>query len=150
MNPFDQYVNLETRRQFFGKLAKGFGMAALSSLGGNAFSSMSSGPSLGGLANGALGATHFPANAKRGIYLFMSGAPSQMDMFDYKPKMKELFDTDLPDTVRDGQRLTGMTSAQSSFPIAPDGEYYESQVDEGRHWVSWRDPFYFREGQRGW
>lgn len=73
----------------------------------------------GGLGPGMLGSPHFPAKAKRGIYLFMSGAPSQLDTWDYKPKMEPLFDTDLPESVRRGQRLTTMTSDQVRFPIAP-------------------------------
>ena len=63
--------------------------------------------------------THFPPRAKRVIYLFQSGAPSQMDLFDHKPKLADLRATELPDSIRRGQRLTGMTSKQVSFPIAP-------------------------------
>ena len=63
--------------------------------------------------------THFAPKAKRIIFLFMSGGPSQHDLFDHKPKMHDLFDTDLPDSIRQGQRLTTMTSGQSRFPIAP-------------------------------
>jgi hypothetical protein len=63
--------------------------------------------------------THFTARAKRVIYLFQSGAPSQMDLFDEKPKLADLRATELPDSIRQGQRLTGMTSRQASFPIAP-------------------------------
>ncbi|MEM9364411.1 MAG: DUF1501 domain-containing protein [Planctomycetota bacterium] len=62
---------------------------------------------------------HHPPAAKRAIYLFMSGAPSQLDMFDHKPKMADWFDKDLPDSIRQGQRLTTMTSQQKRFPIAP-------------------------------
>ena len=62
---------------------------------------------------------HHVPKAKRAIYLFMSGAPSQIDMYDYKPKMAELFDSELPDEIRKGQRLTTMTSEQKRFPIAP-------------------------------
>src|SRR5882762_1713925 len=61
---------------------------------------------------------HFKPRAKRVIYLFQSGAPSQMDLFDYKPKLADLRGKDLPDSIRKGQRLTGMTSTQSSFPVA--------------------------------
>src|SRR3954467_6785127 len=61
--------------------------------------------------------THFPAKAKRIIYLFQSGAPSQIDLFDHKPKLQGLFAKDLPDSVRMGQRLTGMTATQDSFPV---------------------------------
>ncbi len=63
--------------------------------------------------------THFAAKAKHVIYLHMVGGPSQMDLFDYKPVMKEWYDKDLPESVRMGQRLTTMTSGQARFPIAP-------------------------------
>jgi hypothetical protein len=136
MNPLDQYVNLETRRQFLGKAAKGLGIAALSSIaGGSAISSAASANPFSGLGPGALGSSHFPAKAKRGIYLFMSGAPSQLDMYDYKPKMKTLFDKDLPDSIRNGQRLTGMTSGQARFPIAPT-IYDFKQYGKSGAWIS--------------
>ena len=64
-----------------------------------------------------LKAPHFAAKAKRVIYLFQSGGPSQFEMMDYKPKLKELHGTELPDSIRQGQRLTGMTSGQKSFPV---------------------------------
>ncbi|MGY8718693.1 MAG: DUF1501 domain-containing protein, partial [Verrucomicrobiia bacterium] len=88
-----------------------------------------------GLGNGMLGATHFAPKAKRGIYLFMSGAPSQLDMFDYKPRMTDLFDTDLPESIRNGQRLTTMTSGQSRFPIAPSIYDFQKHGKSGA-WVS--------------
>ncbi|MBI5705819.1 MAG: DUF1501 domain-containing protein [Armatimonadetes bacterium] len=72
-------------------------------------------PSEGGLP----GLPHFPAKAKRVIYLFQSGAPSQIDLYDPKPQLKERFREDLPASVRMGQRLTGMTSGQKAFPVAP-------------------------------
>jgi hypothetical protein len=68
---------------------------------------------------GLPGLPHFPAKAKRVIYLFQSGAPSQMDLFDYKPALKEKRGIDLPDSVRMGQRFTTMTSGQKKFPVAP-------------------------------
>lgn len=110
MNPIDDHIALETRRQFFGRSAKGLGAAAFASLLGNEASAAP---------GGVLGTGHFPARAKRVIYLFMAGAPSQLDTFDYKPKMADWFDKDLPESVRQGQRLTTMTAAQSRFPIAP-------------------------------
>src|SRR4051812_40877013 len=61
---------------------------------------------------------HHAARAKRVIYLFQSGAPSQLDLFDPKPKLDKLHGTELPESVRKGQRLTGMTSTQTSFPLA--------------------------------
>jgi hypothetical protein len=65
-----------------------------------------------------LSGPHFPAKAKRVLFLFQSGAPSQIDLFDHKPKLKELQGSDLPDSIRQGQRLTGMTATQDTFPIA--------------------------------
>src|SRR5512139_1069962 len=65
------------------------------------------------------GLPHFAPKARRLIYLFMNGAPSQIDLWDYKPALGQLFDTDLPDSIRQGQRLTTMTSGQKRFPIAP-------------------------------
>ncbi len=124
MQPIHDAINLETRRQFFGKSGKGLGGAALMSLLGR--SGMGS-PSPG---------TDMPfAKAKRAIYLFMSGAPSQMDMWDYKPAMTEMFDKDLPDSVRMGQRLTTMTSGQSRFPIAP-SMYQFARHGKNGTWVS--------------
>jgi hypothetical protein len=69
--------------------------------------------------NGAHGLVPGRARAKRVIYLHMEGAPSQLDLFDHKPGLRERFDEDLPDSIRDGQRLTGMTSGQQRFPVAP-------------------------------
>ncbi|MBL7645618.1 MAG: DUF1501 domain-containing protein [Candidatus Hydrogenedentes bacterium] len=101
------------RRQFFGRCATGIGTAALASLvNPNVFASSAPNPM-------APKPPHFAPKAKRVIYLFQSGAPSQLETFDYKPAMKALFDTDLPDSIRMGQRLTGMTSGQARFPVAP-------------------------------
>ncbi|TXT39059.1 MAG: hypothetical protein FD138_187 [Planctomycetota bacterium] len=75
--------------------------------------------------------THFTARAKRVIYLFQSGAPSQMDLFDEKPKLADLRATELPDSIRQGQRLTGMTSRQASFPIAPSMFKFAKQGKSG-------------------
>ena len=85
---------------------------------------------LGAMALGSLGASNLPADqleaipnvtpkAKRVIYMFQSGAPSQFELFDHKPKLVKLQKTELPDSIRMGQRLTGMTSGQKQFPIAP-------------------------------
>ena len=83
---------------------------------------------------------HFPARAKRVIYLFQSGAPSQFETFDYKPGLVDIQRTELPDSVRQGQRLTGMTSNQESFPIAP-SRFRFSQHGESGTWVSELLPF---------
>ncbi len=73
--------------------------------------------------------------AKRVIYLFQSGAPSQLDLFDHKPGLKDRFATDLPDSIRKGQRLTGMTATQESFPVAP-SKYKFAQHGKSGAWVS--------------
>ncbi len=109
-NPIDQWISLETRRQFFGKSAKGLGGVALASLMGR---------QAAGQDGGSLKFGHFAARAKRVIWLFMAGAPSQLDTLDYKPAMAEWFNKDLPESVRKGQRLTTMTASQARFPIAP-------------------------------
>src|SRR5690348_15027515 len=99
---------LSTRRQFFSRSATGIGIAALASIFER-----------NGLASPALsGLPHFTPKAKRVIFLHQSGGPSQMDLFDYKPKLTKLQATELPDSVRMGQRITGMTSGQSSLPVA--------------------------------
>ena len=113
---------LENRRQFFGRAARslmsGLGLASLASLldGDRALATLGGGTSRAG---GLAGIPHFAPKAKRVIYLFMSGAPSQIDLWDHKPKLHDLFDTDLPESIRMGQRLTTMTSGQARFPIAP-------------------------------
>jgi len=118
MDPRQENALLETRRQFFGRAATGIGTAALASiLSPQLFAA--SGQSAAGLDHGVLGQPHFAPTAKRVIYLFMSGAPSQLDLFDYKPRMDEMFDQELPDSVRMGQRITTMTSGQARFPVAP-------------------------------
>ena len=130
MNPIDETIRLETRRQFFGKAGKGLGAAALMSLLDR--SGLHAAPDASALRHPAL----LPApKAKRAIYLFMSGAPSQMDMWDYKPVMDRMFDKDLPDSVRMGQRLTTMTSGQSRFPIAP-SMYKFKQHGKNGTWIS--------------
>src|SRR5689334_5977161 len=63
------------------------------------------------------GVTHFAPKAKRVIYLFQSGAPSQLELFDYKPLLRKMQGEELPPSVRNGQRLTGMTASQKSFPL---------------------------------
>jgi hypothetical protein len=108
-----------TRRQLFGLASSGIGVAALASLlGPSAFAATGNNqaardPKTGGLT----GLPHFPPKAERVIFLHQSGAPSQMDLFDYKPKLQLFHSTELPDSVRMGQRITGMTSGQSSFPV---------------------------------
>src|SRR5579872_858073 len=103
----DEYRLAMTRRHFFARNSVGIGSAALASL-----------LSSNGFATGLPGLPHFPAKAKRVIFLHQSGGPSQMDLFDYKPQMRKFQGTELPDSIRRGQRITGMTSGQASFPVA--------------------------------
>ncbi|MEZ6102300.1 MAG: DUF1501 domain-containing protein [Pirellulaceae bacterium] len=133
MNPIEHHVRLQTRRHFFGQTALGLGTAALASLIGNpsTVDGSENDTRIGGLP----GLPHFAPKAKRAIYLFMAGAPSQMDLLDYKPKMAEMFDIDLPDSIRMGQRLTTMTSGQSRFPIAP-SKFSFQQYGQSGAWVS--------------
>jgi hypothetical protein len=117
---------LETRRHFFGRSATGLGIAALAGLLRK---------DLEGAVDGLPGLPHFAPTAKRVIYLFQSGAPSQMDLFDYKPRLAEFARQELPDSVRMGQRLTGMTSTQKSFPVAPSVFQFRRHGSSGA-WVS--------------
>ncbi len=114
LNPIRERALLLTRRQLFGRTAAGIGTAALASLlAPHAFAEKAPAhPALFGFPN-------FTPKAKRIIYLHQSGAPSQMDLFDPKPRLADRFNEDLPDSIRRGQRLTGMTSKQKSFPVAP-------------------------------
>ncbi|XZE22109.1 DUF1501 domain-containing protein [Pirellulaceae bacterium SH449] len=133
----EEYVRSETRRQFFRRGANALGMAALASLGGGHVFGASDDDGLSDPNRvGGLGTLpHFAPKAKRVIYLHMVGGPSQMDMFDYKPQMDEWYDKDLPDSIRQGQRLTTMTSGQARFPIAP-SKYKFAQHGECGMWVT--------------
>ncbi len=130
MDPIQEHIQAMTRRHFFGRTAAGLGTAALASLV-PARPGLADATATGGLPS----LPHFAPKAKRAIYLFMSGAPSQMDLYDYKPNMGEWFDKDLPESVRMGQRLTTMTSGQTRFPIAP-SRYKFQQHGESGAWVS--------------
>jgi hypothetical protein len=143
MHPTIELQQRLTRRLFVGRASLGLGTVALASLlqpklfGDDpidnprlaAETGTPDGP--GGLS----GFPNFPAKAKRVIYLFQSGAPSQMDLFDYKPKLTDLRGTELPDSIRKGQRLTGMTSTQTSFPVAP-SKYRFAQHGNSGAWLS--------------
>ncbi len=115
-----------TRRHFFGRAAAGVGAAALASLLSE---------DLEAAAAPSEPTHHFRPTAKRVIYLFQSGAPSQMDLFDHKPALAGLRGQELPDSVRMGQRLTAMTSRQASFPIAP-SKYQFARHGASAAWVS--------------
>jgi hypothetical protein len=120
VSPRDEYIRAMTRRHFFGRTATGIGGAALASL-----------------LNPALFAAgeDFPPTAKNVIFLFQSGGPSQLDLFDYKPALKKQQGQDLPDSVRMGQRITGMTSGQSTLPVAPSIFEFKQHGQSGA-WIS--------------
>jgi uncharacterized protein (DUF1501 family) len=124
-----EFELMMTRRQLFGKSALGLGTAAMAGL----------------LSKDLLGkdgqkqdVTHHTPKANRVIYLFMSGGPSHLDLWDYKPKMREMFNQQLPDHVRNGQRLTGMTANQKSgMPVCPSKYKFTKQPNnENGVWVS--------------
>ena len=124
-----EWLDLETRRHFLGQGVKALGWAGLATLLGR------SAPNL--LANAPIpGAPamlpHYAPKAKRAIYLFMAGSPSQIETWDDKPALADLFDKDLPESVRGGQTLTGMTASQTRFPIAPSIYKFARQGKAGR------------------
>ncbi len=105
-----------TRRRLFGLSSTGIGTAALASVLG--VDARAASTDRNQKTGGMNGLPHFPAKAKRVIFLHQSGAPSQLDLFDYKPQLKKFHNSELPDSIRNGQRITGMTSGQTSFPVA--------------------------------
>ncbi len=119
MNPMRELELLTTRRQLFGRGATGIGIAALASLiNPDAFGDTAPKSLTAGL-HGTLKTLHHTPKAKRVIYLFQSGAPSHLDLFDHKPSLINKRGIELPESIRNGQRLTGMTSEQKSKPVAP-------------------------------
>jgi hypothetical protein len=118
MNPLLENRLLMARRHFFGLSAVGIGTAALSTLLRTDLFADSATPALPGH-QGLPDLPHFAPKAKRVIWLFQSGGPSQMELFDYKPKLENLRGSELPDSIRKGQRLTGMTASQDRFPVVP-------------------------------
>jgi hypothetical protein len=135
MKPLDKEI-LEhglnfNRRRFLSSMSLGIGGIALGSLlMPNLFK--------GGQDDGdvlANGIPHFAPKAKRVIYLFQNGAPSQQELFDYKPKLRDMFGQEIPDSIRGNQRLTGMTANQSSFPVV--GSFVDfKQYGQARAWIS--------------
>ena len=115
MNPIQERQLLLTRRQLLANSHKALGGAALATLlGQNVLANTNSQPRQN--ADIPLG-PHFAPKAKRVIYLFMAGGPSHIDTFDYHPEIREFHGQELPASVRMGQRITGMTSGQKSFPV---------------------------------
>lgn len=119
---------LQNRRQFFSRTSAGIGGMALAQLLGGSDSAMAD-------TGGVLPSTHFPATAKRVIYLFMSGGPSQLDLFDYKPVLNEQNGQELPDSIRGGQRLTGMSANQATLPLAGSAFKFKQHGNSGA-WLS--------------
>ncbi|MEM9327959.1 MAG: DUF1501 domain-containing protein [Bacteroidota bacterium] len=119
-----------SRRDFLTKTSLGLGALAM----GSYFNPIIGQPASVG-SPGILGRPHFPAKAKRVIYLFQSGAPSQIDLFDYKPLLNKRDGEELPDSVRKGQRLTGMTAGQTSFPLTGTIFNFKQRGNSGA-WVS--------------
>ena len=130
------HLHLLSRRHFFKSTGLAAGRIALAGLmfpellraATESKTSVPAHPPLPGL-------PHFKSKAKRLIYLFMNGGPSQMDLLDYKPGLQKIYDTDLPDSIRMGQRLTTMTSGQARFPIAP-SMYEFKQYGQSGIWFS--------------
>ncbi len=132
MTLFDEFKQNITRRYFFAQGSHVLGAAALAALAGQeAFGAQTMGAPRGA----APGRTHFPPKVKQVIYLHMVGGPSQLDLYDYKPAMRQWYDKDLPESVRMGQRLTTMTSGQTRFPIAPSMFKFD-RCGNSRMWVS--------------
>jgi len=117
------------RRRFLSRLGAGIGGVALGSL---LIPDLFGGPDEDALITGL---PHFAPRAKRIIYLFQNGAPSQLDLFDYKPMLQERFGEDLPASIRMGQRLTGMTANQTKFPLAGTAFKFD-QYGQHRAWIS--------------
>src|SRR6266704_2579050 len=133
MDPIREHRLLLTRRHFFGRMATGIGVAALGSLLDpsplDALADASVKP------NGQPGLPHFAPTARRVIYLFMAGGPSQIELLDYKPGLDKLHETELPESVRMGQRITTMTSGQKSLPVVK-SLYQFKQYGRSGTWVS--------------
>lgn len=124
-----------TRRHLFGRSALGLGTAAMAGLLGDSFAS--AGENVGNAGPNGNG-MHHRAKAKRVIYLFMSGGPSHLDLWDYKPKLKKLFNKQLPAEIRDGQRITGMTANQKNgLPLCPSKyEFTKHDNNQDGVWIS--------------
>lgn len=131
-HPISEFLLQQNRRQFFASGGLRLGSLALAGLNAT-----------GAIGNAAFGSgnlpqpglPHFPPRAKSVIYLHMNGGPSQLDLWDYKPGLQKYFNGDLPDSVRQGQRITTMTSGQARLPVAP-SKFRFSKRGESGTWVS--------------
>ena len=122
-----------TRRHFFGLNSTGLGAAALASLLNPGLFAGASDVDF--KTGGLTGLPHFPPKAKRVIFLHQSGGPAQIDLFDHKPKLEQMRGQDLPGSVRMGQRITGMTSGQTTLPVAPSIFKFQQHGQSGT-WLS--------------
>ena len=132
MTPDTHSPQTDTRRHFFGKTASGVGAIALAHLLGRDLSASETEKAAAG---GLPGLPHFAPKAKRVIWLFQSGGPSQLETFDPKPGLAKLRGQDLPESIRKGQRLTTMTSGQSSFPLVESAFGFQQHGESGA-WIS--------------
>jgi len=147
MDPIRENQILETRRQFFGTVGLRLGGVAMALAAGDSVlpgvsrvaaaeaAGPAGSPATGRVHPPAPGFPHFKPRAKAIIYLHMNGGPSQIDLWDHKPKLKEFFDKDLPPSVQGGQRLSTMTSGQTRFPCAP-SKYQFQQTGACGRWVN--------------
>jgi len=136
MNPCHDYLNNLTRRQFFSGAGLAMGGVALNLLSPRVRAAVVRAQALESRVHPPLaGFPHFAPKAKRIIYLHMNGGPSQLDTFDYKPKLQDYFDRELPESIRQGQRITTMTSGQARFPVAP-SIFKFAQHGKNGAWVS--------------
>ena len=119
MNPAFEYHQLQNRRQFFQGAGLKLGGLALAQIAGQRALAAAKTEVDGDVHPSLPGFPHFAPKTKRLIYLHMNGAPSQIDLFDKKPRLTDYFDQELPDSIRNGQRITTMTSGQKRFPVAP-------------------------------
>ncbi len=133
MEPWKQIELTQTRRHFFGHTGLRMGGVALAAMGASGVAGGAE--QKGRMQKGIAGLPHFAPKAKAIIYLHMNGGPSQIDTWDYKPKLEEQFDKDLPDSIRKGQRITTMTSGQARLPVAPSKFKFAQHGQCGR-WVS--------------
>lgn len=135
MDPFKEHQQNLTRRLFFNRSGISLGSAALAWMLRNEKAQSKSTDDTTQTQTVHTDIPHFKPRAKRIIYLFQSGAPSQMDLFDFKPTLQGRRATELPDSIRRGQRLTGMTSKQDSFPVAPTLFQFKQHGQSG-NWIS--------------
>lgn len=146
MHPFEEHQRLLARRRFLSGSAMGLGAAALGNLIAQV-QAADAAPAASGDANTAASASaglHFPAKAKRVIFLFMGGAPSQLDLYDPKPELLSQFKQPLPPSVSMGQRVTAMTKGQSQlvapsmFKFSPQGQSGMMMSELLPHLSGWR------------